>query len=104
MKLSELIKISDPSEVKRRFEKYRGSTTKATIEPSPRADKKYLVRVAPSNGMRGRAIHFGSTMADFTKTGDEAKRKSYRARSAGIKGDWRDDKWSANNLARNLLW
>lgn len=103
MKLSELIKISNPSEVKRRFEKYRGST-KATIEPSPRADKKYLVRVAPANGMRGRAIHFGSTLADFTKHGDEARRKSYLARSAGIKGDWRDDKWSANNLARALLW
>ena len=103
MKLSELIKISDPDEVKRRFEKYRGST-KATIEPSPRADKKYLVRVAPANGMRGRAIHFGSHMEDFTKHGDEARRKNYLARSAGIKGDWRDDKWSANNLARALLW
>ena len=103
MKLSELIKISDPAEVKRRFEKYRGAT-KATIEPSPRADKKYLVRVAAADGMRGRAIHFGSTLADFTKHGDEARRKSYLARSAGIKGDWRDDKWSANQLARALLW
>ena len=103
MKLSELIKISNPDEVKRRFEKYRGST-KATIEPSPRADKKYLVRVAPANGMRGRAIHFGRHMEDFTKHGNEARRKNYLARSAGIKGDWRDDKWSANNLARALLW
>lgn len=103
MKLSELIKISNPDEVKRRFEKYRGGT-KATITPSPRADKKYLVRVSPVNGMRGRAIHFGSNMEDFTKHGDEARRKNYLARSAGIKGDWRDDKWSANNLARNLLW
>ena len=101
MKLSELVKISDPAEVKRRFEKYRGST-KATIEPSPRADKKYLVRVATVP--YGRAVHFGSTSADYTKHGDEARRKSYLARSAGIKGDWRDDKWSANNLARELLW
>jgi hypothetical protein len=103
MKLSELIKISDPAEVKRRFEKYRGSA-KATIEPSPRADKKYLIRVAAADGKRGRAIHIGSTLADFTKHADEAKRKSYLARSAGIKGDWREDKWSANSLARALLW
>ena len=103
MKVSELIKISDPTEVKRRFEKYRGSA-KATIEPSPRADKKYLVRVAAATGVPGRAVHIGSTLADFTKHGDEARRKSYLARSAGIKGDWRDDKWSANNLARALLW
>jgi hypothetical protein len=103
MKLSELVKISDPQEVKRRFEKYRGSA-KATIEPSPREDKKYLVRVAAADGKRGRAIHIGSTLADFTKHGDEQRRKSYLARSAAIKGDWRDDKWSANNLARELLW
>ncbi len=103
MKLNDLVKISDPAEVKRRFEKYRG-TVKATIEPSPRADKKYLVRVAGAGGVRGRATHIGSTLADFTKHGDEAKRKSYLARSAGIRGDWRDDKWSANNLARELLW
>jgi len=98
MKYEELIKISDPAEVKRRFEKYRGST-KATIQPSPRADKKYLVRV---DGKR--AVHFGSTLPDFTKHGDEKRRANYLARSAGIKGDWRDDKWSANKLARALLW
>jgi hypothetical protein len=103
MKLSELTKISDPVEVKRRFEKYRGNA-KAEISVSPRDDKKYMVRVAAADGKRGRIIHIGSTMADFTKHGDEARRKSYLARSGAIKGDWRDDKWSANNLARALLW
>ena len=103
MKLSELLKISDPTEVKRRFEKYRG-TSKAEISVSPRIDKKYMIRVAAADGQRGRIVHIGSTMADFTKHADEAKRRSYLARSAGIKGDWRDDKWSPNNLARALLW
>jgi len=103
MKLSELIKISDPQEVKRRFEKYRG-TSKAEISVSPREDKKYMIRVAATDGNRGRIIHIGSTLADYTKHADEARRKSYLARSAGIKGDWRNDKWSANNLARALLW
>lgn len=103
MKLTELIKISNPEEVKRRFEKYRGST-KATIEPSPRADKKYLIRVAAAGGVPGRAVHIGSTMEDYTKHKDSARRKSYLARSGAIKGDWRDDKWSANSLARELLW
>lgn len=103
MKLSELVKISDPQEVKRRFEKYRGAT-KATIEPSPRADKKYLIRVAAADGKPGRAVHIGSTLADFTKHGDEARRKSYLARATAIRGDWKTDKWSANNLAIHLLW
>ncbi len=103
MKINDLIKISDPVEVKRRFEKYRGAA-KATIEPSPRIDKKYMIRVAAAGGMRGRVVHIGSTMSDFTKTADEKKRASYLARSAGIKGDWRDDKWSPNNLSRALMW
>lgn len=103
MKLTELIKISDPAEVKRRFEKYRG-TTKAEISVSPREDKKYMIRVAAADGNRGRIIHIGSTLADFTKHGDEVRRKSYLARSAGIKGDWKSDKWSANSLSRALMW
>lgn len=103
MKLSDLLKISDPVEVKRRFEKYRG-TAKAEISVSPRPDKKYMIRVAAVGGVRGRIVHIGSTMADFTKHGDPVRREAYLKRSAGIKGDWRDDKWSANNLARALLW
>jgi len=103
MKLSELIKISDPVEVKRRFEKYRG-TSKAEISVSPREDKKYMIRVAAADGNRGRIIHIGSKLADFTKHGDEVRRKSYLARSGGIKGDWKSDKWSANMLSRALMW
>lgn len=99
MKLEKLRKISDPAEVTRRFEKYRGNT-KATIEASPREDKKYLVRV---DGKR--AIHFGSAnMEDYTRHKNEERRASYLARSAGIKGNWRDDKWSPNMLSRSLLW
>lgn len=104
MKLADLVKVSDPDEVAKRFKAYRGKD-KATIEPSPREDKKYMIRVAGVAGAtRGRAIHFGSTLPDYTKHGDEKRRQAYLTRSAGIKGDWRDDKWSANNLARALLW
>lgn len=118
MKLADLVKVSDPDEVAKRFKAYRGKD-KATIEPSPREDKKYMVRVAATlrshrsanaeldgvaGATRGRAIHFGSTLPDYTKHGDEKRRQAYLTRSAGIKGDWRDDKWSANNLARALLW
>ena len=104
MKLADLVKVSDPDEVAKRFKAYRGKD-KATIEPSPREDKKYMVRVAGVPGAtRGRTIHIGSTLEDYTKHGDEKRRQAYLTRSAGIKGDWRDDKWSANNLARALLW
>ena len=32
------------------------------------------------------------------------KRRLYRARATEIKGDWAKDKYSANNLAINILW
>lgn len=98
MRLDVLNKISNPTEVKRRFEKYRGKDN-AKLFVSEKNDKKYKV-VQPD----GKIVHFGSRMEDFTKHGDEARRKSYLARSGAIKGNWRDDKWSANNLARELLW
>ena len=98
MKESELVKISNPVNVKRKFTAYaKGDGAKLSI--SNRPDKKYKV-IKPD----GKIVHFGSTLADYTKTGDEAKRKSYLARSAGIKGDWRSDKYSPNSLARALLW
>lgn len=32
------------------------------------------------------------------------KQKAYLARSSKIKGDWKNDKFSKNNLARKILW
>ena len=90
-------KVSNPGVVRAKFAKYKGSDN-AKLELSEKADKKYKVI------HDGKTTHFGSTMADFTKTKDEDKRKSYLARSAGIKGNWKNDKYSPNNLARNLLW
>ena len=98
MILSTLVKISDPVEVRRKFERYRGRDN-SKLYISERNDKKYKV-LKPD----GKIVHFGSRMADFTRHGDEKRRQAYQKRSAGVKGDWRDDKYSAANLARELLW
>ena len=90
--------VSNISKVKANFEKYKGSDD-AVLKKSTNPKKKFMVV------HNGKTTHFGDiNLADFTKTGDEEKRKSYLARSAGIKGDWKKDKYSANNLARALLW
>jgi len=96
--VSDINKVSNPAIVRAKFAKYKGGDN-VKLELSEKPDKKYKVIV---NGKK--SVHFGSTMPDFTKTGDEAKRRSYLARSGGIKGSWRDDKYSPNNLSRNLLW
>jgi len=95
--VSDINKVSNPAIVRKKFAKYKGSDN-AKLELSEKPDKKYKVV------HDGKTTHFGSTLEDFTKHGDEARRKSYLARSAGIKGDWKNDKYSPNNLSRNLLW
>lgn len=97
MKESILKTISNPAAVRRNFNRYSGNDN-AVLQISEKPDKKYKVI------HDGKTTHFGSTLADFTKHKDQDRKKSYLARSAGIKGDWKKDKYSANRLARALLW
>ena len=89
--------ISNPAKVRANFRKYKGNDD-AKLELSEKKDKKYKVIVD------GKTTHFGSTMEDFTKHKDTTRQKSYLARAKGIKGDWKSNKYSANNLAMHLLW
>jgi uncharacterized membrane protein YvbJ len=95
--VKDINKISNPTKVAANFKRYKGNDD-ATLSLSSRSDKKYKVTVG------GKTIHFGSTQEDFTKHQDVARQKSYLARANGIKGEWRKDKYSKNNLAINLLW
>ena len=95
--VKDIKKISNPTKVAANFKRYKAND-EATLSLSSRSDKKYKVIV------NGKIIHIGSTMEDFTKHQDVARQKSYLARANGIKGDWRKDKYSKNNLAIHLLW
>jgi len=97
-KTEDIKKFSNPKEVYRRASKYLGKTAK--IELSKRNDKKYMV-TTPT----GKIVHFGQMgYEDYTKHKNKTRRKNYLTRSGKIKGDWAKDKYSANNLARRLLW
>ena len=89
--------VSNPTKVKANFRKYKGNDD-VKLELSEKKDKKYKVIID------NKTVHFGSTMEDYTKHKDESRRKSYLARAKGIKGDWKGNKYSPNNLAINLLW
>jgi hypothetical protein len=95
--VANLESISDPKRVARNFAKYKGSDN-AQLFPSEKPDKKYKVV------FNNKTTHFGSTMEDFTKHRSETRKKAYLARAMGIKGDWKKNKYSANNLSINLLW
>jgi hypothetical protein len=83
--------------------KYRGKTFPGYNKPikSDRPGKKKMVLA--KEGEKVRVVHFGdSTMKDFTQHGSKARRKSYCARSGGIKGG--QGKLSANYWSRKTLW
>lgn len=93
-----LANISNYTKVRANFERYKGSDN-VVLKRSEKGDKKYKVII---DGKR--TVHFGSKLEDYTKHQDETRRKRYLARAKAIQGKWKDDKYSANSLAINLLW
>jgi hypothetical protein len=94
-KLSVLERYSDINEVKRRAHNLGLNE----VHPSSQAKKKYMI----FDGQK--MIHFGGAMyEDYTKHQDNERRKRYIGRATKIKGDWKKDKYSPNNLSINLLW
>jgi len=89
---------SDPIQVRKMADKYLGRDIPVYI--SNRPHKKYMVQ-----NPDGKWVHFGQlNYEDFTKHTDLERRKRYLTRTANMKGDWKSDKYSANNLSRNILW
>jgi hypothetical protein len=100
IKEKEVIKFSDPSKVLKNVNKYFRDEG-YIFGYSLRKDKKYQIYDPNKN----KWIHFGQIgYRDYTLTKNKKKRDAYLKRATNIKGDWKDNKYSANNLAINLLW
>ena len=85
------------------------TTEKPLYKPmkSTKSGKKMMVYILKDG--KKTLIHFGdSNMKDFTQHKDEARRKSYLARSGGIRNKegklTKNDKNSANYWSRRVLW
>lgn len=101
-KYEQLIKISNPQEVIRKAQHYFNNPD-IRVYLSNRKSKKYAI-YDPNNK---KLIHFGQfdpPMQDYTKHKNLLRRDNYLKRTANIRGSWKNDKYSANNLARVLLW
>ena len=91
--------FSNPKIVNKKAKEYLGKNVQIKLSDKP--IKKYMVLNPNTN----KWVHFGQLgYKDFTKTGDTVKRKNYLSRSSNIKGDWKNDKYSSNNLSRHILW
>jgi hypothetical protein len=67
----------------------------------PTQKGKKLSYLTPEN----KRVNFGSSEYEsYDKHKDETRKANYLKRATSIKGDWKKDKYSANNLAINLLW
>ena len=97
-KYQELLKVSNPSKVIIKKNAYLGKNIEIFI--SDRKDKKYMV-LTPE----GKRVHFGNiNFEDYSHHNNESRRDNYLKRASSIKGNWKADKYSANNLSLNILW
>jgi hypothetical protein len=79
--------------------KYLGKTAK--IYPAINPKKKYSIY----DEKKDKLINFGQIgYEDFTKHNDKKRRNNFLSRTKNMRGDWKSNKYSANNLSRNVLW
>ena len=94
-----LRKYSNPLQAQRRAYKYLGRSAK--LYPARNSAKKYSI-YDPKNE---KWVNFGQIgYEDYTKHKDKKRRKSYLTRSRGMLGNWKKNKYSANNLSIHILW
>jgi hypothetical protein len=94
--MRDISNYSNVSLAQKKATKYIGKK----IYLSTHKDKKYMVQ-NPS----GKWDHFGAMgYEDNTKHQDDNRRQRYLARATKIKGNWKEDKYSPNNLSIHILW
>ena len=90
---------SNPRTAQKMAYKYLGKTAK--LYPALNLDKKYSI-YDPKNE---KWVNFGQLgYEDFTKHHNKTRRANYLRRTKFMRGNWRSNKYSANNLSRNILW
>jgi hypothetical protein len=94
-----LKKYSNPRQAQHMAYKYLGKTAK--LYPASNPHKKYKIYDTKND----KWINFGQIgYEDFTKHKDKTRRKNYLTRTKSMRGNWKNNPYSANNLSRNILW
>lgn len=94
-----ILKFSNPKQAQKMAYKYLGKTAK--LCPASNPQKKYRIYDYKNN----KWINFGQIgYEDYTRHKDKKRRKNYLTRTKYMRGDWKKNPYSANNLSRNILW
>ena len=90
---------SNPELAQEKAFEYLGDN--AVIYRSDRKNKKYKI-YDPENE---KWVHFGQMgYEDYLKHNDYQRMERYRSRATNMKGNWKSNPYSANNLSINILW
>jgi hypothetical protein len=90
---------SNPYVAQQRAVKYLGDN--AQLYLSSRKDKKYQIY----DPTLQKWVHFGQRgYEDYTIHHDDERRRRYLNRATKIKGNWKNNPYSPNNLSINILW
>ena len=99
-RFNQLITVSNPEIVKQNMKKYFKKEI-PELFLSNRKNKKYMVLNPNTN----KFVHFGAlAYEDYTVHNDKQRQKNYISRATNIKGNWKTDRFSPNNLSLFLLW
>jgi len=94
-----LRRFSNPERAQKMAYRYLGKTAK--LYPARNPQKKYSI-YDPKND---KWMNFGQIgYEDYTKHKDKNRRKNYLTRTRSMRGDWKRNPYSANNLSREVLW
>jgi len=94
-----LRQYSNPITAQKKAYQYLGKSAK--LYPGRNAVKKYSI----FDNIHKKWVNFGQVgYEDYTKHGNIKRRKNYLNRTKSIRGNWKRNKYSANNLSRNILW
>jgi len=95
----DLFQFSNPRLAQLKLRKYLDDKN-AVLYKSTNKNKKYMI-LTPDD----KRVHFGQIgYEDYTKHGNDQRRQNYLKRTENIRGDWKENKYSPNNLSRNVLW
>ena len=71
------------------------------FQKSSNPKKKYMICDPKTNTW----VNFGQLgYEDYTRHKNKTRRRNYLTRTAGMRGNWKSNKYSANNLSRHILW
>jgi hypothetical protein len=94
-----LYKYSSPTQAQKMATKYLGKTAK--LYPANNPVKKYRI----CDPVSKKWVNFGQLgYEDYTRHKNKTRRHNYLTRTANMRGNWKSNKYSANNLSRKITW